>query len=189
MGRRKYLLVYKATNNIDGKSYVGQTTNNLANRKSSHKTKALKQNQPSPFYRAIREYGWEAFGWEVVGYCDTQAELDLLEAQTISELKGNCYNSSTGGRVKFNLSEAHKEIVRKNMTGKKNHRYGKTLSEEDKANLLKASMEVCSKRVQNIESGKIYESISECSRQENISIASVSLHCNNKLKTQRYRFL
>lgn len=189
MGRKRYLLVYKATNIINGMSYVGQTTFTLSNRKASHKTKALKLNKPSPFYRAIREHGWDNFTWDVVGYCNTQQELDELEDKTIKELGDKCYNSSTGGRVNFHLSEAHKEIVRKNMTGKRNHRYGKKMSEEEKKNLLDASMKVCSKQVQNINTGKIYESISECARQEGLSIASISLHCNNKLRTQRYKFL
>lgn len=183
------MLVYKATNNIDGNGYVGQTTANLANRKSSHKTKALKLDKPSPFYRAIREYGWDNFTWEVVGYCETQEELDKLEVDTIQELGDKCYNSSTGGRRNYNISEAHREIVRKNMTGKKNPMYGRKMSEEEKKNLLAASMEVCSKQVQNIATGELYESISECARQEGYSIATISLHCNNKVKTPRYKFL
>lgn len=189
MGRKRYLLVYKATNIIDGKSYVGQTTTNLANRKSSHKTKALRLNKPSPFYRAIRECGWENFTWEVVGYCESLEELDKLEADTIEELGGKAYNSSTGGRRNYNISDAHKEIVRKNMTGKRNPMYGKKLSDEDKKNLLAASMKVCSKQVQNIQTGKRYESMSECSRREGCSVGTVSLHCNNKVKNPRYKFL
>jgi len=189
VGRKRYLLVYKATNKIDGKSYVGQTTFTLASRKSGHKTKALKLNKPSPFYRAIREYGWDNFTWEIVGECKTQEELDMLEAQTIKELGDKCYNSSTGGRSNYQISEAHKEIVRKNMTGKKNPMYGKKLSKEEKKQLLEASMEVCQKAVVNIDTGKIYPSVSECARQEGYAIATISLHCNGKLRSQRYKFL
>ena len=189
MGRKQYLLVYTATNAVNGKSYVGQTKTTLAARKSQHKTKALKLNAESPFYRAIREYGWDAFDWEVVGHCNSQKELDELETKTIEALSSNCYNSSSGGKSHFNISEAHKGIIRRNMMGKRNPMYGKKLSEEEKHNLLKASMEVCCKQVQNIETGKVYESVSECARQEGCSIATVSMHCNRKIKSQRYQFL
>jgi len=190
MGRRRFNLVYKATNVVDNKSYVGQTTFTLASRKSGHKTKALKLNKPSPFYNAIREYGWDNFVWEIVCYCKDQEELDIKEDETLELLgRENCYNSSTGGKSSFKISNKHKQIISDNMMGNKNPMYGRKLSQEEKTNLLNASMEVCKKKVIKLSNNQVFESVSECAREDNVSMGTVSLHCNNKIKIPRYQFM
>ena len=190
MSRKRSNIIYKATNTIENKYYIGQTIFTLSARKASHKRKALILNKPSPFYDAIREYGFQAFIWEIICVCDSQEELDVKEREAIEKLgKENCYNAYSGGKSKFTLSDKTKEKLSRQKLKENNPRYGKKMSEEEKKNLIKASMEVCSKKVIKIETGEIYESISECARQNNCSIATISLHCNNKIKTQKYCFL
>lgn len=187
--RRRFNLIYKATNTVEDKHYVGQTIFTMSSRKASHKTKALKLGAKSPFYDAIRKFGWDNFEWNIVCYCEDQDELDAKEDEVIVQLgRENCYNSHTGGKNNFKLSEEHRKRRSESMMGDKNPMYGKTLSDEEKTNLMEASMEVCCKPVVKIATGETYESVSECSRQEGVSIGTVSLHCNNKVKTPRYQF-
>lgn len=54
-------IIYKYTNRINGKVYIGQTTNE-EKRKKDHRGAYI----DSPFHRAIRKYGFENFDYEVV---------------------------------------------------------------------------------------------------------------------------
>lgn len=49
------MLIYKATNNINGKIYIGQTTKTLEERKKYHKRDSKRID--NLFYRAIRKCG------------------------------------------------------------------------------------------------------------------------------------
>lgn len=63
----KTYYIYKATNIIDGKSYVGYTTTTPDARKSCHFSGAEKhRDNNSHFYNAIRLYGKENFTWNVL---------------------------------------------------------------------------------------------------------------------------
>lgn len=58
-------LIYKATNKLNGKAYIGQTIKTLEARKSTHKS-AYKISHRLPFYAAIRKYGWDNFVWDIL---------------------------------------------------------------------------------------------------------------------------
>lgn len=78
-------LIYMAVNKKNGKVYVGQTVRSLTDRKKQYKYDVKRKS--TKFYSAIKEYGWEAFKWEVVesGITDL-AELNRLETYYIQEL-------------------------------------------------------------------------------------------------------
>ena len=64
-----YGIIYKSTCVITNKSYIGQTTTFLGNRKGIHKHNALYKNDiKNHFHNAIRKYGWENFTWEIIDY-------------------------------------------------------------------------------------------------------------------------
>ena len=93
-------VIYKATNNITDKIYIGQS-NNFAKRIKSHVNASFNDNSNSfstPFHKAIREYGYENFNWEVE-YTTHRNELNLLEAYFIKHYNSfeNGYNSTPGG--------------------------------------------------------------------------------------------
>ena len=189
--RKRINAIYKATNTIDNKCYIGQTTFTLASRKASHKRKALILRNPAPFYDAIREHGFDVFKWEIVCTCKNKEELDDKEREVIKTFGiDNCYNSYTGGISGFEISDRTRKILSEQKKGKLNPQYGKKLSEEAKTNLLKASMEVCEKRVGKLGNGEKvveeYKSMSECARVNKCSVSAVSMHVNGKMKTQRY---
>ncbi len=77
-------LIYKASF-PNGKVYIGQTTQTLENRKYQHKRDAIDLNRKSPFFFAIRKYGWENVEWEIIEEGEfTTEELDKKEIYYIS---------------------------------------------------------------------------------------------------------
>lgn len=96
------MIIYKVTNIINGKIYIGQSINSLSLRKTTHKHSALKNNSQSYFHKAIRKYGWDSFEWEVIDDCNTKQELDIKEIEYITLFEshistGKGYNLTKGG--------------------------------------------------------------------------------------------
>ena len=72
--------IYKITNKINNKIYIGQSTN-IQQRWKAHKTRPFneKSNQyDMSFYRAIRKYGLENFSFQVIEQCSKE-QLDEKE--------------------------------------------------------------------------------------------------------------
>ena len=78
------MIIYKATNKINGKVYIGQTEKTLEHRKEVHHRDS--ERMDTYFYRAIRKYGWENFEWEVIDdSATTREELNALEQYYIAK--------------------------------------------------------------------------------------------------------
>lgn len=92
------MIIYKATNKINGKSYIGQTRRSLNVRKSAHERLA-KLHCQTRFHSAIKSYGPDNFEWEVLASTDNLEELNDLEVFFIKKYdtvnKG--YNMYYGG--------------------------------------------------------------------------------------------
>lgn len=94
--------IYKITNQINGKCYIGQSIN-IKQRWRAHKTKAFSPSNSQyecPLYRAIRKYGLENFSFEVLEECPAE-ELNQKEQQNVSFFQSNNpsfgYNLTPGG--------------------------------------------------------------------------------------------
>jgi len=89
--------VYKATNTINGKGYVGMC-NNFEQRKNSHRSSI--NSTTTPISQALSE-NWDDFEWKILVSGITEEEAEVLESYYI-ELKGtlypNGYNMTTGGK-------------------------------------------------------------------------------------------
>lgn len=88
--------IYKITNIVNSKIYIGKTKRRLCNRMSDHRYFA-KKGSSSPISRAIAKYGWENFTVEVVEMCLTEEEMNKREALLISEYK------ATDPRIGYNV--------------------------------------------------------------------------------------
>lgn len=120
-----YGVIYKATNKINGKSYVGQTIQSLSKRKIKHiSDSVLKKETNSKFHNAIRKYGRENFNWQILKKCVID-DIDKEEIRFIEKFGtiSNGYNIAVGGKV---------------LRGKDSPQYGKPLSKETKDKLSKA---------------------------------------------------
>lgn len=99
--------IYKFTNKLNGKSYIGQT-NNLQKRYNGHKSSSFNKNSSEynlPFHSAIRKYGIENFEFETLEEIDdkeNQAYVDEREIFFIQYFESakdkNGYNISLGGQ-------------------------------------------------------------------------------------------
>lgn len=106
--------IYKITNLINNKSYIGQTKNTIKIRMYKHYSKA-KQENITGIDAAIKKYGKENFIIEELCQCQNQ-DLDELEKFYINKYdtfnKG--YNLTTGGQLNTtSLNLNPQEVIEK----------------------------------------------------------------------------
>lgn len=94
--------IYKATNTINKKCYIGFATN-FIRRKNIHKKRF--EMYDTYFYRALRKYGWESFEWSILYQSkDKNHTKNEMETHFITEYRAfvgfkDCvgYNMTLGG--------------------------------------------------------------------------------------------
>lgn len=131
------MIVYKVTNIVNGKSYIGQTIFSLNQRQYQHINDALSNKDTYYFHRALRKHGPDNFTWEIIhDNIDTIEELNKLEIYYIGKFDTfeNGYNLTLGGGgVKGRkCSEETRQKLSKALSGEKHPLYGKKHSEESK---------------------------------------------------------
>lgn len=140
-------IIYKATNTINGKCYIGKTKRTLDHRKRQHIKDAFVKNTDLLFHKALRKYGVISFVWDVIEECDDNI-LNNREIYYITYYKSNVglfpefgYNMTKGGDGGYvlennpNKNEIYKKIS--NSNSGENHFLNK-MSEEDRENYLNA---------------------------------------------------
>lgn len=113
------MIVYCATNQINGKRYVGVTAQPLARRISQHLSRAGRL--PVAFSHALAKYGPSAFEWGVVAECADRSAMLAAEAFYIRQLNtladgGHGYNRNTGGTGVAGLSHTQESRDRMSKT-------------------------------------------------------------------------
>ena len=178
------MIIYKVTNNINGKIYIGQTIKSLAIRRIQHENRYKYQNDMA-ISRAIHKYGKNNFSWEIIDTATSIEELNKKESYWIEKLdslitNGKGYNLKGGGANAY-LSEETKQKIGKAQKGKLNHNFG-----------LKGELSKISKPVRNITDNIDYVSERECAEVENVSFKIISAICNGakgSYKGKIYRFI
>ena len=93
--------IYKFTNKINNKSYIGQSIN-IEERRKKHIASSYyppSNTYNTVFHQAIRKYGVDNFEFEILTLCKIE-ELDSLEKYYISKYNSmvpNGYNMTSGG--------------------------------------------------------------------------------------------
>ena len=112
--------IYKITNKINGKCYIGKTLQTIEKRWQEHKKEANKtRSQDRPLYRAINKYGIENFEIQIIEEIQNVLEININEREKYwieyfqSFKKG--YNATCGGDGKHYLdyeliSEMYNEL-------------------------------------------------------------------------------
>ena len=142
--------IYKITNLINGKSYIGQSVN-IQKRFSAHKSVAFNQNDPNynyPLYKAIRKYGINNFSFDILEECDV-SELNNKEIYYISKYNtyGKFgYNQDTGGDQASHYLKLSDELVNAII-----HRLKTSLDNSDE---IGKDFGVTGRTVRNINSGE-----------------------------------
>ena len=92
-------VVYKITNSVNGKSYIGITSRTVEVRWCEHLERVRHGIRNSRIYAAIRKYGSEAFERETLAFTSTESEARSLETHYIHafDTYENGYNSNLGG--------------------------------------------------------------------------------------------
>ena len=89
--------IYKISNSINGKVYIGQTRQTIEQRWSGHKHSAI--TSEAPLYRAMRKYGIENFQITVILECDNEQlnDKEVYYIQYYNSFVPNGYNATLGG--------------------------------------------------------------------------------------------
>lgn len=124
------MIIYKVTNTVNNKSYIGQTRQSIQERKQRH-LYSTQRGSKLAFHCALRKYGFDNFTWEILETADTPEELPVLEAQYIKKYRTftEGYNMTSGGEH-YELSEISRQKISKKLTGRhKTEEHRRNLSE------------------------------------------------------------
>jgi group I intron endonuclease len=150
------MVIYKFTNKINSKCYIGQTTKDLSTRRKKHIVTSKRSN--TYFHNALKKYDSGDFKWEVLCECESKDELNEMEFHYIKQYNSHWtkhgYNIDIGGyngpclmgkdngmygkhhskESKIKMSENHS-----NMKGKNNPMYGRKRSKKLKESVSKSN--------------------------------------------------
>lgn len=128
-------IIYKITNKVNGKSYIGQTRYTIEFRWNQHKHK----RDNTYFHNAIRKYGIENFNIEILEECNIE-DLNSREIFYIAKYDtfSNGYNLTIGGsgNRRLLLDNSYDEIKELYLSGFSSNKIA-TLYKVDKASIVK----------------------------------------------------
>ena len=114
------MIIYKITNKINGKVYIGQTIKNKEDRWRDHVYKS-EHGGVYAISNAIRKYGKDNFNVELISRCDNIKQLNQREVKYIQLYNSLCpsgYNIEIGGKNKI-LHQSTKDKISKTLKGRK----------------------------------------------------------------------
>ena len=197
---QKYGIVYKITNNINGKAYVGQTIRSLNARIKQHMT-----CKRCIMHKAFKKYGFENFTIEILDTAYSKEELNQKEIYWISKFDTfkNGYNLCEGGgqtsgyhhteKSKKIMSEYKKDLY----NGENNPFYNKQHSEKSKKKMSEARKGMAHlndnqvkklreshfhKKVINLDTNKVFDSVKEAANFYGLKDTHISRVCKGKRK-------
>lgn len=117
---RSVFYVYKLTNTVNGKSYIGISSRKPTVRWHEHCERARQGIRNSRLYSAIRKYGPRSFRIDTLEQASTEDEVRTLETRYIIEFDtyANGYNSNLGGNGFLVFPDHIKEKIRLAQIGK-----------------------------------------------------------------------
>lgn len=135
-------IIYRITNNINNKSYIGQTIFSLEKRLKSHYCDTFTKNSKTKFHNALRKHPTEVWVCEIIEEVD---DINLLNEREIYwifhyDTFKNGYNSTSGGVQYIEITEETKNKISKANKGKSSPNKGKKATEEAKEKMRQAKL-------------------------------------------------
>lgn len=206
-------LIYKHTNLINNKVYIGQTCQDPQKRWGKNGKGYENQN----FYKAIMKYGWDNFKHEILEENIPKEQIDEKEKYQIELYKANDpeygYNLTSGGQKDLIFTEEVKEKIKNSFTEEKRREQSERLKkrwQEDEEWIKTSTMARNSKhwhpigelnpmynthrtgkdaarkkKVKCIETGEIFDTIIEAARWSNNGKESNKSHISDVCKGKR----
>lgn len=195
------MIIYKITNTITGKMYIGQTVQPINHRWLDHKSNSRNpEKYVTALYASMRKHGLENFIIEQIDTANTLEELNIKEQtyiKALNTLAPNGYNLELGGGNKQTHPETREKISRKLKGRPFKNRYtggNKTpRTKEQKEHLSKLNKGkpnvALYKAIYVVETGQHFESINKAANYFKISRVTVSESLKSGKKTrQGYTF-
>lgn len=173
------MYVYKISNSVNNKVYIGQTIRPIKDRFHRHINDAMNNILDTHLARAIRKYGPEVFSIELIEECSSQEELTLREQYWI-----RFYNSVEDG---YNETDATYKSGG-NTYAKKTEEEMKAIKEKLRITKLGAKNPMARrvKRI-NVQTGEIdyFDTIISCAQACGIKNGKTSVNdrLNGKVKS------
>lgn len=201
-------VIYKHTNKINNKSYIGQTCQDPERRwradGSGYKDSPL-------FWAAIEKYGWENFSHEILEENLTQDEANIKEQYWIKYYNtygenSQGYNLTPGGKnymheywenpsfkekmkqsfskSKKAMPQEHKENIQKRLQEGLQKAWSDEQWKKERINNLKGKNNPNSKKVYNFESNITFETINDAAQWAGLkAVSGIGQCCAGKQKT------
>jgi len=127
------MYIYKTTNLVNGKIYIGQTIGDRPNYIGSGRL----------FLKAVKKYGKENFKREILEYCDNVEQMNEREIIWIAKYDSTNpsigYNLCGGGGGRGGIHPSTRKKISEANKGEKNPNYKKNFTKEHRQNLSKAN--------------------------------------------------
>ena len=194
--------IYKITNQINNKIYIGKTENVNPNKRwSQHKSEFRKErSNHRALYKAMNKYGIENFSFEVIEETEKPEEKEIYYI-SLYDSYHNGYNETLGGDGAKYLELPEKEICKyylNNHTLKETcehyghdyetirkilYKYNIDIISTQDINKIRTSKAVAKLDIKTEEVLEIYSSISEAERQNPKCHSHIKDVCHGKRKT------
>lgn len=198
------MIIYKITNLVNSKMYIGQTSKSIKDRWSKH---CSAHSQCPRLKSAIKKYGKDNFKIEEIDRVSCREELNKSEINAIKKyncIHPNGYNLTSGGRAFCHNNETKAKIGRAHLGSKRSKKVreniskaakGRVISEQQKRNIAntlkgrKSLMKGKGKPIRCIDTNTLYSCAFEAANVLGLDARSVNRVASGDRKTTGgYRF-
>ena len=166
---KKTVCIYKITNTVTGDFYIGQT------RDLERRIRGHKNNPPSNMKEDVKEYGWDAFKFEILEECFVE-DLARLEENFIKTLKPS-YN------IRYSQQNMTDEICSKISESRKGIKFLPEHRQKIQKRMSEQAVELFGKAVICLETQEVFESMVEASEKLGIKPQNISAALHGRQKT------
>lgn len=180
--------IYKITNTLNSKSYIGLTTKTAAQRWKKHVTDAINAKRVFAIHNAIVKCGASNFKIETLFESSNLDMLNEMEQKLIDQydtLSPNGYNLHTGGEVhtiseltKYKMSQA--QIGKKQSDVTKKKRSLALIGRKQLTEHVTKRARSRSRAVVEINSGLIFDSVNEAAKHFKVNSRGISKNLHSR---------